>query len=121
MLNPDFVYPAVIISFIGALSYVIDTLKGKAKPNKVTWFLWALAPIIAFFAQIKQGVGKEALLTFIVGFNPFMVFCASFVNKKAYWKITKVDLIYGGLSLLGLFLWYITKIGNIAIIFAILS
>ncbi|MBI2028865.1 hypothetical protein HYT02_00410 [Candidatus Gottesmanbacteria bacterium] len=121
MLNPNFVYLGILISLSGSISYIIDTLKGKTKPNKVTWFMWALAPLIAFSAQVHQGVGKEALLSFIVGFNPLLVFIASFVNKNAYWKITRLDLFYGGLSILGLILWYITKIGNIAILFAILS
>lgn len=30
-----------------ALGYVRATLKGWVIPNKVTWFLWALAPMIA--------------------------------------------------------------------------
>jgi len=46
--------------------------------------------LIAFKAQIKEGVGiHQALLTFMVGFIPLIIFIASFINKKAYWKIGK--------------------------------
>lgn len=53
MLNENFVYVGVVLSFLGGLSYLIDTLKGKAKPNKVSWFVWALAPLIAFWATVQ--------------------------------------------------------------------
>lgn len=109
------------IGFIGGLSYLIDVLKGKVKPNRVSWFLWALAPMIALAAQIKQGVGLESLLTFSVGFNPLLIFLASFVNKKSVWKLTKFDFICGALSILGIFLWLVTKNANLAILFAILA
>ena len=121
MLNPNFVFLGLCFNIIGGISYFVDTIKGKTKPNKVTWFLWALAPLIAFFAELKQGIGVTALLTFIVGFNPLMIFIASFVNKKSQWKISRLDIVCGFLSLVGLLLWYLTKSGNIAILFSILS
>ncbi len=121
MLDERFVIVGVAINFIGALSYLIDTIKGRIKPNRITWFLWALAPLIAFTAEIKQGVGLQSLMTFAVGFNPLLIFLASFVNKKAEWKLRPFDFFCGGLSVIGLLLWYITKIGNIAILFSIFA
>ena len=121
MINQNFIYLGALIFLIGSVGYLIETLKGKVKPNKVTWFLWALAPLIAFLAQIKQGVGLQSLLTFLFGFVPFLILFASFINKKSYWKIEKSDLICAGLSIIGLILWQITKVGNIAISFSIIS
>ena len=74
---------------------------------------------MAFGAELHEGVGIQALMTFIVGFSPFLVFLASFVNKKSYWKITKFDVVCGALALLGLSLWLVTREGNAAIAFAI--
>lgn len=121
MIDERFIILGVIIGSIGMISYLIDTIKGKVKPNRVTWLLWALAPLIAFAAEIKQGVGLHSLMTFSVGFGPLLIFSASFLNKKAYWKLTKLDYICGGLSILGLILWFITKIDNLAILFAIFA
>lgn len=121
MLHPNFVILGALIQFFGSASYLIDTIKGKVQPNKVTWFLWALAPLIAVAAQIKQGVGIQFLTTFVVGFVPLIIFIASFINKKSEWKIGKLDIICGILSLLGIILWMITKVGNVAITFAILA
>lgn len=121
MLHPNFVILGAIIFFLGSIGYIWDTVKGKVKPNKVTWFIWSLAPLIAFAAQINQGIGMEALLTFMIGFVPVIVFAASFINKKSYWKIERLDLICGSLSITGLILWQITKVGNIAIIFSLVA
>ena len=121
MLNPNFVIAGSLIFLGGSASYLIDTLKGKVRPNKVTWFLWGFAPLIAFAAEITQGVGIASLLTFTVGFVPLIVFLASFVNRKSYWKINKLDIGCGVFSVIGLVLWYTTKVGNIAIGFSILA
>jgi len=121
MIDERWVILGALINFAGGLSYVIATVRGEAKPNRVTWFIWALAPLIAFAAQVKQGVGIQSLLTFMVGFGPLMVFLASFVNKKAEWKLGHLDYICGGLSIIGLVLWQLTGVGNLAISFSILS
>lgn len=121
MINQNWIYVGVGIQTIGGIGYLIDTLRGRVRPNKVGWLLWSIAPLVAFFAMIKQGVGPEAWATFIVGFLPLLVFIASFVNKKAYWEITKLDYICGALSVLGLILWMVTRVGNIAIFFSIMA
>ncbi|PWT74420.1 MAG: hypothetical protein C5B60_06680, partial [Chloroflexi bacterium] len=121
MINQNFVIVGAIISTVGGLSYLIDTLKGNVKPNKVSYLVWSIAPLIAFFAEMKQGVGLQSLMTLTVVFLPFAVFVASFVNKNAKWKLTYFDVTCGALSLVGLVLWYITKSGNIAIFLSILA
>jgi len=121
MINQNFVIVGAIIATGGGLRYLLDTLKGKVKPNKVSYLLWAIAPLIAFFAEIKQGVGLPALMTFMVGFLPLTVLVASFVNKNAAWKLSSFDVTCGALSLVGLVLWFITMSGNIAIVFSILA
>ena len=60
-------------------------------------------------------------MTFSTGFLPLTVFIASFVNKQADWKLTRFDLLCGILSLVGLVLWMITKVGNVAIFFSIVA
>jgi hypothetical protein len=121
MLHSNFVIVGTLIGAAGAVAYLVNTVKGRVKPNKVTFLLWSVVPFIAFFAQIKQGVGLEALMTFSAGFLPLTVFIASFTNKQAAWKITRFDLLCGGLSLVGLVLWMITKVGNVAIFFSIVA
>ncbi|MBI2086237.1 hypothetical protein HYT74_02765 [Candidatus Daviesbacteria bacterium] len=121
MLNEKFIFLGLAIAALGSIKYLLETIKGKAKPNRVTFFLWALAPLIAFAAEIKQGVGIQSLVTFWVGFSPLIILIASFVSNKSQWKLGTFDYICGALSLVGLMFWFITRVGNIAIIFAILA
>ena len=121
MINQNFVILGAVINLLGGISYVWDTLQGKVKPNRVSWGLWAFASFIAFAAELQQGVGIQALMTFMVGFTPFLIFVASFFNKKSYWKLGKFDMWCGILSVFGLILWNVTKVGNIAIIFSIFA
>jgi hypothetical protein len=121
MLPSSFVIVGTLIGAVGAVAYLVDTVKGKVKPNRVSFLLWSIAPFIAFAAQIKQGVGLESVMTFSTGFLPITTFAASFVNKNAEWKVTWFDLLCGFLSLVGLVLWLITKVGNVAILFSILA
>lgn len=102
MLNQNFVFVGIAINAIGLYSYLLDTIKGKIQPSKVSFALWSIAPLVAFFAQIKQGVGVQSLMTLSVGLFPIIIFLGSFVNKEAYWKLTKFDLSCGALSLIGL-------------------
>lgn len=121
MIAEYFIYLGAIASFIGGFAYLRDTISGKAKPNKVTWLLWTIIPFIAVAAQIKEGVGLPTLMTFMVGFTPLLIFIASFFNKKSQWKLGKFDLICGGLSILGVMLWIVTKDANLAILFSIIA
>lgn len=121
MLPSGFVIIGTLIGATGSIVYLLETVKGKVKPNRVSFLLWSIAPFIAFAAQIKQGVGIESWMTFSTGFLPFIIFIASFVNKKAEWKLTRFDLFCGFLSIIGLVIWLITRVGNIAIAFSILA
>jgi len=121
MISENFIWVALLINLFGTAIYLLDTLKGKVKPNKVTWILWTINPLIAFAAEIHQQVGIQSLLTFLIGFGPLLIFLASFVNKNAYWKITKADVVCGLFSLIGLSLWYLTRVGNLAIVFSIIA
>jgi hypothetical protein len=121
MLNHNFVIVGTLIGAAGAFVYLWQTIKGKVKPNKVSFLLWSIAPMIAFAAQINQKVGLESLMTFSTGFLPFLTFIASFINKNAEWKLTRFDLACGILSVVGLILWLITKVGNVAIFFSIVA
>ncbi len=99
MLNENFVILGGIIAAIGSIKYTIEILKGRVKLNRVTFFLFAFAPLIAFAAEIKQGVGVQSLNTFWVGFFPVVFLIASFINKKSAWKLGNFDFLCGSLSL----------------------
>lgn len=118
---PYLVFLGAAVQLVGIWSYIKDTVRGDAKPNRVSWLLWSIAPLIGTAAAISDGVTWEVLPVFMSGFGPLLVFIASFVNKNSYWKLEKFDYWCGALSLLALVLWWVTKIPEVAILFAILS
>lgn len=110
-----------LVQLIGISSYIKDTVKGKTKPNRITWLMWSIAPIIATVAALSEGVTWTIIPTFMAGFGPLLVFIFSFVNKKSYWKLSKFDYICGAFSVLALILWAVTSKASVAIFFSILS
>jgi hypothetical protein len=121
MLPSYFVFVGTLLNVVASLGYLVKTLQGKVKPNRVSFFMWSIAPSIAFAAEIGQGVGLVSIQTLSAGVLPFFIFLASFVNKKARWEVERFDLICGALSVIGLIIWGITRVGNIAIVFSILA
>ena len=115
------VFIGAAVQLLGIFSYIKETLRGNTKPNKVTWLMWSVAPLIATFAALADGVGWSVLPVFMAGFGPLLVFIASFVNKNSYWKLETFDYLCGFCSVLALVLWGITKEPVIAIVFAIAS
>lgn len=115
------VFLGAIAQLFGIASYIKETLKGKTKPNRVTWLLWTIAPLIATAAALSGGVRWSVLPVFMAGFGPLLVLLASFVNKKSYWKLERFDYLCGLFSVLALILWGITRDPIVAIVFSILS
>ena len=121
MIDVHFVILGAVITSVGLVAYIRDTLRGVTQPNRVTWLLWALAPLLAFAVEIHEGVGLQALMTFTVGFGPLLVFIASFRSAGAVWEIRPLDYVCGALSLGGLGVWLATRHGTVALVASILA
>lgn len=120
MLDVHFVILGAVIATAGMLSYLRDTIRGVTQPNRVTWLMWALAPLIAFAAEVQSGVGLRSLMTFVVGFWPLAVFLATFLRRgSAVWRLGPFDWLCGALSVAGLVAWLVTRHGNVAVIASI--
>ena len=119
---PD--YFAIIGAIIGSLGggyYLGATLAGRAQPNRITWLLWGIFPMIVFGAQRAQGVAGLSWTSFASGFTPLLIVTASCFNRKAYWKSAPRDYALMAAALLGILLWAVTDRPNLAILFALLA
>jgi hypothetical protein len=121
MLDAKFTILAAIIAVASAAGYAFDTLRGRNQPNRVTWSMWTVVPMIAFAAQISQGVGLQSVFTFAGGFGPLLVLVATFVNPKAYWRLTSFDLTCGLISLSAIVFWAITGKGLVALVLSVVA
>lgn len=121
MIDERFVFLAFALGMVGTFFYLHDLLKGKVRPNLVTWFLWALAPLVAVVAQVSEGAGLRAVHTLSTGLGPLIILIAALIKRQSIYKAKTRHYIFGAISLLGLILWQITGEGNIAIAFAIVA
>jgi hypothetical protein len=111
---------SLILSTIGIYGYIRDTLSGKTKPNKIVWFLWAFAPLLAATIALMEGVDVWGVIrTGSAGFFPLLVLLASFLNKKSYWKISTFDYVCCALALFALVLWSMADAPKTAILLLI--
>jgi hypothetical protein len=120
-MHTAFAIAGSIVNFAGGLSYVRAILKGEATPNRVTWSLWALVPLIAGAAQLRSGVGISTLVVMSVGASPVCVVLASFIAKTGSWKLGPFDYVCGACALAALALWAVSGDPVTAIVLSIVG
>jgi hypothetical protein len=81
------------VTFVAGVGYAFDTLRGRVQPNRVTWFVSGVTAWIACAGQVMQGVVLGAVLTFTVAVVPTLIVAASYANRDAYWRTTRLDLV----------------------------
>lgn len=121
MLSENIIFFAVLLNLFGSILYIKSIIRGHAKPNLVSWFIWMLAPFIGVFFQLKAGAGLSVLPVFMAGFGPLIIIIATLLTRNAIWKISTLDIACGVLAVLALIVFIITHNLGISILFAILS
>ncbi len=121
MLPEYFAVVGSVIASAGGIYYAYLTFKGQVKPNRVTWLFWAGFPMIAFVAQLSQGVGLVAWATFVAGAPPILVLIGSLLNKNAYWETRRLDYWFAVAGSLSVVAWQLTGVPDIAFTFSLLA
>jgi hypothetical protein len=116
VIDPRFVYLAAALSLVGAYGYIRDTLRGGTSPNRVTWSLWGVEGVLAFFVERQQHVGLAALMTLMLGLMPCAIVIASFRNPKGVWKLGAFDAVCGVVSVGGLVFWALINEPTVALV-----
>lgn len=121
MLPESCALVGAIIGSLGGIYYLVETLAGRAQPNRITWLLWGIFPMVIFVAQRAQGVAGVSWASFVAGLTPLLVVAASFFNRNAYWKTEPRDYGLMAAALLGLLLWALTDKPNLALLCSLLA
>jgi predicted secreted protein len=120
LISQHFAALGAALPLAGFVSYIWDMTRGRAEPNRVSWALWASAPLIAFAAEIVQGTNTQiAMVTLTLGLGPLLVLLVSFANRGCYWKLASLDVVCGGLSGAAIAAWVMTGRGDAAIALSI--
>jgi len=116
VIDPRFVYLAAALALLGAYGYIRDTLRGDTSPNRVTWSLWGVEGVLAFFVERQQHVGLAALMTLMLGLVPCAVVVASFCSRHGSWKLGTFDVACGAVSVGGLVFWAFINEPTVALV-----
>ncbi|GIM96586.1 hypothetical protein [Paractinoplanes toevensis] len=119
MIPAGFVFLALAFNVLGAGSYLYRLARREIQPHIVTWALWALAPLVAFVAQLSEHIGVQSLITLFTGASPLVVVVMLIARRQGAWGVTACDLFCGALSVAGLIIWALTRHAAYAVLFAI--
>ena len=92
---------------ISIIPYFRSILKGDTKPHRMTFFIWTILILIAFFSQLAKGASWSLLLTAGDGIAVLATFILSvkFGVGGLEWR----DIISLVGVVVSLILWYLTK------------
>ena len=121
MLPEYFAIIGAIIGSLGGFYYLYETVVGRTQPNRVTWLLWGVFPMVIFVAQRSQGVESLSWTSFVAGFTPLLIVAASFFNPNAYWKSEPRDFYLMAAAIVGIILWAVTANPILALLFSLLA
>lgn len=121
MLPAWSVFIAISIRLLSGIGYLRSVLRGRSKPNPITWLIWSLTAFVAFFAQLNSGVGISAYMTLAIGLSPFFIFITALLKHPAAPHFTPFNIGCGIFALIGIFLWQTTNNPTTAIICSIFA
>lgn len=121
MISPVAVYLTIPLGLLSVFFYMRDMVRGTARPNRVSFLLWSLAPLIGAALSFRHGAGLGTLPVFLAGLNPLLILIFSFIKKGGYWKLGILDYVCGLLALVALAFWLLINAPVPAVIFAIFS
>ncbi len=116
MIDPHFVFLGAFISVGGAAIYVRDTWRGSTAPNRVTWTLWAIEPLLAFAVERQAHVGLASIMALVLGVVPIVVLAVSFHDHASVWKVGWFDVSCAAVSLGGLVVWLAVNQATVALV-----
>lgn len=106
-----------IVAVLAALPYIRDVLKGRTRPNVVTWFTWSLLNIITAVAALSGGAVQTAIFAAATGLCTATVTVLGLRNGVK--KYTPFDVICQLLAILSIVAWLVTKEPVSALVFTI--
>lgn len=104
---------SLVITIVSVAPYIRDILRGKTKPNIVSWITWSLLTGLATAALISAGEYRTAVFT-----GAAMLATATVVMlglRYGYVKYTRFDVICQFAAVIGLILWQLFDTPLIAV------
>ena len=100
-----FAVAALVVSIGANIPYIIDILKGKAKPERISWLLWTLLGLTYYFSAVFADGAK--LFTFGELIGPVIIFVLAL--KYGVGGKSKFDLVSLAIALIAFALLFIVE------------
>ena len=94
---------AGILSLIANIPYIIDTIKGKTKPHRVTWGIFFLLNLIFLANQLAAGATSSIWLVVAFATSTFIVFSLSV--KLGIGGTSRLDILVLAGAMIGVVIW----------------
>jgi len=102
-----------LFTLASSIFYIKDTLLLKVKPQRASFFIWALLGTIALFSQLAKGASNSLWLPGLQTFGGLTIFILSI--KYGMGGFSKKDYTAILIAIIGLIIWYFTKEAAIAL------
>ncbi|WP_407566045.1 hypothetical protein [Streptomyces sp. 184] len=119
MIDPHWVFVSAVLGVAGSVRYAFAVVRGTARPNLVTWSLWAAVPLIAFSAQLDSGVGLPAVQTLVAGAGPLVVVVTGVCTRRNLARLGVFDLACAAVAVAALGVWLGLGEAALAVLFAV--
>ncbi len=90
------------IQMAAAVIYCRSIVLAPVTPNRVSWLLWAVIPLVATFIALRDGAGWAALPVFAAGLAPTIVLLFAIGRKSGTWHFTPFSILCLVISLIAL-------------------
>lgn len=121
MLPGYFILVTFALRLLGSAAYIRAIVRGQAKPNIISWFLWSVTPLIAFVAAVRSGAGIASLGTLALALSAVFVLAMALWRHAGVIKLDAANVACGVLAVAGIVVWQVTANPHAAIITAILA
>jgi len=106
---------AGIIAFLAYIVYIVSILRGKSKPNRATWWIWAFMGLILAVSYQFSGAENTIWVPYVEFVGPFSIALLSIKFGEGGLN-NKTDLICLFGAILSIVLWIIFNNPLIALI-----
>lgn len=103
-----------VIAIVSTAPYLIDIVRGKTKPNIVTWLTWTMLTAISGSAALVAGEPKTAAFLFANSLCTGLVVVLGLKYGTA--KFSTFDIVCQVSALLGLVFWLVFNSPTIGIV-----
>jgi hypothetical protein len=102
-----FAIVSAVLILIAAPPYIINTLKGNTKPERVTWFIFSVLGLIAFVSQALLGASWSLVFSGLDTLASILIFSLSL--KYGVGGHTKIDIAALIIATIGVFIAVFAK------------